>query len=67
MRSKVVMAIAMTIAFSMTAGTEAEAARGIFRSNRPARVQRSSGGILSGLMDLERRKNAWLRSTFFGG
>lgn len=28
--------------------------------------QRNSGGVFSNLMDLERRKNAWLKRTFLG-
>ncbi len=35
------------------------------RSTRSVRSNRR-GGLLSGLVDLERRKNAWLRRTFLG-
>jgi len=35
------------------------------RSTRTVRSNRR-GGLLSGLVDLERRKNAWLRRTFLG-
>lgn len=30
------------------------------------RARRSSGGFFSNLMELERRKNAWLKRTFLG-
>ena len=61
-------AIALTIALSLAA-TEAEAGRRRVRANRSSRPmfqQRSRGNFFSNMMDLERRKNAWLRSTFLG-
>lgn len=59
-------AIAFSIALSFVGVDSAEAGRrgkarraGIFqRSNQP--------GFFSNLMELERRKNAWLRATFLG-
>lgn len=37
----------------------------MYRSTRTVRSNRR-GGLLSSLIDLERRKNAWLRRTFLG-
>ncbi len=37
----------------------------MYQSTRTVRSNRR-GGLLSGLVELERRKNAWLRRTFLG-
>ena len=62
---RVITTLALIAAFSLAAAGEAEAGR---RNNyRGSRVsQRSNGGFFSNLMELERRKNAWLRATFLG-
>ena len=60
MRRIVITTLALIIAFSVAAGPEAEAAQ-----RRGYRAQRS-GGFFAGIMEVERRKNAWLRSTFLG-
>ncbi|MEZ6125294.1 MAG: hypothetical protein R3C49_19265 [Planctomycetaceae bacterium] len=62
MRKGLILAVAMIIAYSSAAAPSAEAARrgGLFAGNR------SNGGFFSNLMELERRKNAWLRATFLG-
>ena len=70
MRRIVTTAVAVLITFSMFAADQAEAGRRNKRRSNRARVfQRSNngGGFFSNLMEIERRKNAWLRSTFFGG
>ena len=64
---KSIVAMALIVAFSMSAASEAEAGKRNRGSRRAYSSQRSSGGFFSNLMELERRKNAWLRSTFFGG
>lgn len=71
MRRIIITTLALTFAFTAFGDTEAEAARRRFRNRGTRRIQifqrqESSGNLLSNLMDLERRKNAWLRSTFMG-
>ena len=67
MRKNTIMSLALIVAFSLSAAGEAEAGRRR-GNNRRARVsQRSNGGFFANVMELERRKNAWLRATFFGG
>ena len=67
MRRNTILSLALIAAFSLSAASEAEAGRRR-GNNRRARVsQRSNGGFFASVMELERRKNAWLRSTFFGG
>ncbi len=67
MRKMITGAVALIIAFSITSGSEVEAARrvranrGIFAQNRV-----DNGGFFQNMMELERRKNAWLRATFLG-
>lgn len=67
MKRIITTAVALIIAFSVTSGSEAEAGRRnnnnrrIFASNRV-----SNGGFFQNVMELERRKNAWLRATFLG-
>lgn len=67
MRKLITGAVALIIAFSITSGSEVEAARrvranrGIFAENRA-----NNGGFFQNMMELERRKNAWLRATFLG-
>ena len=60
-------AVALIIAFSVMSGSEAEAGR---RNNGNRRVFASNradnGGFFQNVMELERRKNAWLRATFLG-
>ncbi|HIE95510.1 MAG TPA: hypothetical protein EYG03_16990 [Planctomycetes bacterium] len=69
MRRVLTTAVALIIAFSVTAGSEAEAGkRRASRKASRATVQSSSnGGFLSNMMELERRKNAWLRARFTRG
>ena len=66
MKRIAITAVAVLITMSAFAADSAEA--GNRRGNRRARVsQRSNnGGFFSNLMELERRKNAWLRATFLG-
>ncbi len=69
MRRFLVTAVALTIAFSVAASSEAEAGKRRYRANRSSRPlfqQRSGGNMFSNLMEIERRKNAWLRATFLG-
>ncbi len=72
MRRLLTTAVVLTIAFSLAPSSEAEAGRRGMRANRSSRPlfqrfqQRSNGNMFSNLMELERRKNAWLRSTFLG-
>ena len=70
MRRIVTSAVAVIITFSMFAADQAEAGRRNRHRSGPARMFQQSnggGGFLRNLMELERRKNAWLRATFFGG
>lgn len=66
MKRIVTTAIAMSIALSFVGADCAEAGRRV----RPARKVRvferanNGPGFFDRMMDLERRKNAWLRSTF---
>ena len=67
MRRNVITTLALLAAFAIASVGEAEAGRRRVRNNRRPRItQRSSGNMFSGIMDLERRKNAWLRATFLG-
>ena len=61
MRKSFILAVAMIIAYSSVAAPSAEAAGG-----RRFIVARNGGGFFANLMELERRKNAWLRATFLG-
>ena len=64
MRRVVITAMAVLITFSMFAADNAEAGR---RARKSRVSQRSSGnGFFSNLMEVERRKNTWLRATFLG-
>ena len=64
MRRFVITAVAVLIAFSTFAADNAEAGR---RAHGPRVSQRGSGpGFFSNLMEVERKKNAWLRATFLG-
>lgn len=67
MRRIVTTAVAVVITMSMFAGDQAEAGNRN-RGQRRARVsQRSTGnGFFSNIMEVERRKNAWLKATFLG-
>ncbi len=38
----------------------------VYRNSRTVRRNRRSGNFFSDLMELERRKNAWLMRTFLG-
>ena len=38
----------------------------MYRNSRTVRSSSRRGGFFSNLMDLERRKNAWLKRTFLG-
>ncbi len=58
MRTLLSLFAALFIALSLFAGT-ADA-----RSTRQPTVQKQRVGILARLIELERRKNAWLRRTF---
>ncbi len=64
MRRVVITAVAVLMTFSIFAADNAEAGR----RDRGQRVsQRSSGnGFFANLMEVERKKNAWLRATFLG-
>jgi hypothetical protein len=67
MRKTVITALALTMALSVALVNDAEAARGRAKGQRGGVFQRSNGGgFFSNLMEIERRKNAWLRATFFG-
>ena len=63
---KAFIGFALLASFVLASSNEAEAGR----RNRPQRArmfQRSSGdNFFSRIMEVERRKNAWLRSTFLG-
>ena len=64
MRRFVITAMAVLITFSMFAADNAEAGR---RARGPRVSQRGSGpGFFPNLMEVERKKNAWLRATFLG-
>lgn len=68
MRRIATVAIAFSLAVSFIGADSAEAGRRN-RAGRQARVfQRSNQGpsMFDKIMDLERRKNAWLRATFLG-
>ncbi|MEP3482584.1 MAG: hypothetical protein ABJZ55_25300 [Fuerstiella sp.] len=68
MKRIVTVAIAFSLAVSFIGADSAEAGRRN-RSARQARVfQRNNNGpsMFEKVMDLERRKNAWLRATFLG-
>lgn len=68
MKRIVTVAIAFSIALSFVGVDSAEAGRRN-RAGRQVRVsQRSNNGpnMFEKVMDLERRKNAWLRATFLG-
>ncbi|MFY9254802.1 MAG: hypothetical protein WAO83_15225 [Fuerstiella sp.] len=66
MKKVITGAVALIIAFSITSGSEVEAARR-GNSNRGIFAQRqANGGFFQNMMELERRKNAWLRATFLG-
>ncbi|MEZ6129558.1 MAG: hypothetical protein R3C59_12815 [Planctomycetaceae bacterium] len=73
MRQKLVSVIAASLLLLAFASADAEAA-GRFRNARVVRPAAGGGvfrgqqpGFFGNLMEVERRKNAWLRSTFFGG
>lgn len=64
MRRIVITAVAVLMTFSIFAADNAEAGR---RNGRVRVSQRSSGnGFFANLMEVERKKNAWLRATFLG-
>lgn len=61
-----IIGFALIAAFTLAASGEAEAGRR-YKPRRARIFQRSNGdGMFSRLMDIERRKNAWLRATFLG-
>lgn len=59
MKRLLLLAVAVLI---LSAGSS-EAAGNRTRVYRQART---NGGVVSRMIELERRKNAWLRQTFFG-
>lgn len=67
MKNKLI-GLALVAAFAMASGSEVEAARRYKPRRARVRVfQRSSGDNFFGrIMEVERRKNAWLRATFLG-
>lgn len=68
MKRIVTVAIAFSIAMSFVCVDSADAGRRN-RSGRTVRVfERNNNGpnMFERIMDLERRKNAWLRATFLG-
>ncbi|MCP4175161.1 MAG: hypothetical protein GY758_30810 [Fuerstiella sp.] len=70
MRRVLTTAVALIIAFSVTAGSEAEAGKRRASKSRGARTavqSRSNGGFFARIMEVERRKNAWLRANFTRG
>jgi hypothetical protein len=70
MRRVLTTAVALIIAFSVTAGSEAEAGKrraSKQRSTRTAVQSSSNAGFFANMMELERRKNAWLRARFTRG
>ncbi len=69
MRRVLTTAVALIIAFSVTAGSEAEAGkrRDSRKASRATATSGSNGGIFSNVMEVERRKNAWLRAKFTRG
>lgn len=65
MKNKII-GLALIAAFTLASGSEVEAARR-YKPRRARMFQRSSGDNFFGrVMELERRKNAWLRATFLG-
>lgn len=67
MRRIVTTAVAVLITMSIFAADHAEAGRRNRGSRRATIGQRSGGnGFFANLMEVERRKNAWLRATFLG-
>ncbi|MEO2013616.1 MAG: hypothetical protein ABGZ53_04525 [Fuerstiella sp.] len=68
MRRVLTTAVALIIAFSVTAGSEAGKRRASKqRSTRTAVQSSSNAGFFANMMELERRKNAWLRARFTRG
>ncbi|MCP4172461.1 MAG: hypothetical protein GY758_16995 [Fuerstiella sp.] len=69
MRRVLTTAVALIIAFSVTAGSEAEAGkrRASRRASRATAQSTSNGGFFARVMEVERRKNAWLRANFTRG
>lgn len=68
MKRKILIAAVLAAATFAMDAPAASANNRVFRGQRRPIFQSSrSGNMFSGLMDLERRKNAWLRSVFFGG
>lgn len=76
MRRLFIVMMALAFAFSMPTTSKAEpgrwrrAAYRPVRYYQPVRTYRAQPGpvrtMFSNLMELERRKNAWLAATFFG-
>lgn len=63
---KAIIGFALMAAFVLASSNEAEAGRR-YKPQRARMFQKSSGDNFFGrVMELERRKNAWLRSTFLG-
>ena len=67
MKRIVTIAIAFSLAMSFVGVDSAEAGR---RNRSPRRIrsfERNNGpNMFERIMDLERRKNAWLKATFLG-
>lgn len=66
MRKNTILSLALIVAFSLSAAGEAEAGRRRGNYRRARVTQQSGGGFFASVMELERRKNAWLRATFLG-
>ena len=65
MKNKMI-GLALVAAIALASGSEVEAARR-YKPRRARMFQRSSGETFFGrIMEVERRKNAWLRATFLG-
>lgn len=63
---KAFIGFALLASFVLASSSEAEAGRR-FKPRRARMFQKSNGdGMFSRIMEIERRKNAWLRSTFLG-
>lgn len=64
---RAIVGLALVASFVLGSATEVEAGRRR-RVRRSRVVQRNNngGGFFSQVMELERRKNAWLRATFLG-
>ena len=68
MKRIITTSVALIIAFSITAGSEAEAGRRNKSHRRAYKQQRANngGGFFDRIMEVERNKNAWLKRTFLG-